>query len=96
MVVDISQLIVWLVIGAITGTLAAWVMTRKRSGFGWLVNVAVGLVGVAIGNFLFQLLDVTIRGLTLVFTGEEFVAALIGSAFVALVVSVWLNRQRKS
>lgn len=94
MTVGVDDIIVWIIVGAITGTLAAWMMTRKRSGFGWLVNIAVGLAGVAIGNFLFNVLSVNIAGLTLVFTAEEFIAAFIGSAIAALALAVVLSRRR--
>lgn len=91
---SLSQILVWLITAAITGTLAGWLITRKRAGFGWLLNILIGLVGVAIGTVVFQLLSITIGGLTLVFTANDMIAAFAGSVIAALFAVAIRNRRR--
>ena len=56
--VTLSEVIVWLVVGALVGSLAGIVVTRKREGFGRYANLGVGLVGALIGGFIFDLFNV--------------------------------------
>jgi uncharacterized membrane protein YeaQ/YmgE (transglycosylase-associated protein family) len=72
----------WLVIGFLAGWLAG-LLTRGR-GFGCLGNVAIGLLGAAVGGYLFQLLGV--RG-PAGFLGSLLVA-LVGAGVLLLVVNL--------
>lgn len=85
---DISagQLIVWLIIGGLAGSMAGWILTRNRHGFGRLTNIVVGLVGAVIGGFLFNLLDIDLKLDELVFTAEDLIAAFVGSILFILLI----------
>jgi uncharacterized membrane protein YeaQ/YmgE (transglycosylase-associated protein family) len=41
----ISQLIVWIVVGLLGGSLSGFLITWERKGFGLFRNLAVGLAG---------------------------------------------------
>jgi uncharacterized membrane protein YeaQ/YmgE (transglycosylase-associated protein family) len=75
---DLGQIIVWLVIGALAGSLPGWVVKRDKKGFGAAGNVIVGLIGAVIGGVLFDAFGITI-GSELTITLGDVVAAFVGS-----------------
>ncbi|TFG36414.1 MAG: GlsB/YeaQ/YmgE family stress response membrane protein [Candidatus Aminicenantes bacterium] len=58
---DITSLIIFLAIGALTGWLAGNIMIGR--GFGAIGNILVGIVGAVLGGFVFSLLGLTAGGL---------------------------------
>ncbi len=58
---EITNLIIFLIIGALAGWLAGTIM--KGRGFGLFGNILVGIVGAVLGSFLFSLLNVVTGGL---------------------------------
>lgn len=56
MALEPGGLLAWLLVGLLAGWLAG-LITRAR-GFGCLSNIVLGLVGSAVGGFLFSLLGV--------------------------------------
>jgi uncharacterized membrane protein YeaQ/YmgE (transglycosylase-associated protein family) len=58
---EIIDLIIFLIIGTVTGWLAGTIM--KSGGFGLLVNILIGIIGGVVGGFLFRLLEITGSGL---------------------------------
>ncbi|GGC79565.1 GlsB/YeaQ/YmgE family stress response membrane protein [Chelatococcus reniformis] len=88
-----SQIIVWIIVGLIGGSLAGLVTTRERRGFGMLRNLGLGLVGAFIGGLLFRLLGL-FQGLDRVSISlRDVVAALIGSLIVLAALWFW-RRER--
>ncbi|MCP4148537.1 MAG: GlsB/YeaQ/YmgE family stress response membrane protein [bacterium] len=55
---DITNLIIFLVVGAIAGWLAGVIM--KGRGFGILGNMVVGIIGGFVGGFLFRFLKISL------------------------------------
>jgi uncharacterized membrane protein YeaQ/YmgE (transglycosylase-associated protein family) len=93
--INLDDIITWLIVGALAGSLAGMVVKGHRAGFGRLINLAIGLVGALIGGFLFKLfhIDLGIVGQITV-TSEEVVTAFIGSLiFLAL---VWFIRKLRA
>ena len=78
---DITELIIYLAIGAVAGWLAGKLM--KGGGFGVLGNVVVGIVGAVIGGFVFGLLGITTTGLI-----GSIVSATAGAVLLLFVVDV--------
>jgi len=74
-------IIAWLVIGAIAGWLAGRVV--KGGGFGLIVDIIVGIVGVVIGGFLAGVLGIS--------TGEGIIGSII-VAFVGAVILLLILR----
>ena len=48
----LAQLIVWIIVGLIGGTLAGRIIKWERRGFGIARNLVVGLVGALVGGLL--------------------------------------------
>jgi uncharacterized membrane protein YeaQ/YmgE (transglycosylase-associated protein family) len=76
--IKLSELIVWLIVGALAGTLIGWLVTRQKSGFGVWKNLGVGLVGALIGGVLFKLLGIEFFP-EITISAHNILAALIGS-----------------
>ena len=84
---NIGQLIVWMIIGALAGTLAARLIHNRRRGYGALGNTLIGMVGAVIGGFLFDLLDLEPWFPEIVITLDDVIVAFIGSLLLLALVS---------
>jgi uncharacterized membrane protein YeaQ/YmgE (transglycosylase-associated protein family) len=76
MPIDVQDLVVWLVIGAIAGWLAGQIMTG--GGLGLVGNIIVGIVGAVVAGWLFPTLGFAIGG--------PFVGAIINALIGAIIV----------
>ena len=86
---SLDQVIVWVIVGLLGGSLAGLVITRERRGLGVLRNLGVGLVGALVGGLLFRVLGI-FPGLDRVAISlRDVVAALIGSLLVLTVIWLW-------
>ena len=85
-----GQLLGWLIIGALVGVLVGRLVHRSKRGFGLLGNLVLGLVGAVVGGVVFDLLDINI-GADLVITGNDLVAAFVGSLIVLAIL--WVIRR---
>ena len=74
-------IILWLVIGAVVGWLAGLIM---RDNAGILTNIVVGIVGAAIGGFLFA--GGTINNGPL--TTSSFITSLLGAVILLAIVNL--------
>lgn len=90
--VSIEQIIVWLVVGAIAGTLLGAVVKRSKKGFGAATNLGIGLVGALIGGLLFRLLGLDLGLGKIAVSLEDIVAATVGSILFLLVLRLFKNR----
>ena len=75
---DLTNLIVWILVGAIAGWLASMVMkTNAQQGF--LEDVIVGIIGAFIGGFVLNALGVGsgVSGLNIASILTAFVGAVI-------------------
>ena len=89
-----TQIIVWLIVGAIAGALAGLIVKRTKQGFGKFTNLGIGLVGAIIGGLLFRLLGIDLGLGAISVSLEDIVAALLGSIiFLILLRSL---RKRKA
>jgi uncharacterized membrane protein YeaQ/YmgE (transglycosylase-associated protein family) len=98
MKINLDDVITWLIVGALAGSLAGMVVKRQRAGYGRVLNLAIGLVGALIGGFLFKVLhiDLGIVGAITV-TSEEVVVSFIGSLiFLAIIWFIGKLRAAKS
>jgi uncharacterized membrane protein YeaQ/YmgE (transglycosylase-associated protein family) len=86
-----SQLIVWIVVGLIGGSLAGRMITWKRGGFGLWPNLALGLIGALIGGFMFRMFNWLPNLNKVSISLRDVVAAVIGSLIV--LAALWLWRQ---
>ncbi len=78
---DITGLIIFLAIGAIAGWLAGMIM--KKGGFGLPINIIVGIVGAVIGKYVFDILDIAIKGLV-----GSIISATVGAVLLLFAVKL--------
>ena len=88
-----DEIVAWLIVGALAGSLAGMLVKRRKAGFGYLSNLVIGLIGALIGGALFKLLHINLGLLGAVtITSEQIVAGFLGSLlFLAI---LWLVRWR--
>jgi uncharacterized membrane protein YeaQ/YmgE (transglycosylase-associated protein family) len=92
---SLDQIVVWIVVGLLGGSLAGLITTWDRKGFGLLRNLAVGLAGALIGGFIFRVLGL-LPGLDkFAISLRDVVAAVVGSLLVLTGVWFW-QRSRTS
>src|SRR6516164_3137768 len=75
----ITDLIIFLVIGAIAGWLAGQIM--RGGGFGLIGNIVVGIIGSLIGGWLFGLFGIAAGGLI-----GSIIAAVVGAIILIAIV----------
>jgi uncharacterized membrane protein YeaQ/YmgE (transglycosylase-associated protein family) len=86
----VGKLIVWLIVGALAGTIVGRLATFSREGFGRWANVAIGMVGAVVGGFLFDMFRIDFGLGELKVTFEDLISAVVGSLLCVLVW--WLIR----
>jgi len=90
--ITLGQVLVWLIVGALAGSLTGMVVKRRREGYGRFTNVGIGLVGALIGGALFDILHLDLGLGQLAISFEDLLSAFLGSLiFLAI---VWLLRKR--
>ena len=75
----ITDLIIFLVIGAVAGWLAGVIM--KGSGYGLVGDIIVGVIGSLIGGWLFGLLGIAAGGLI-----GSIIAAVVGAIILIAIL----------
>jgi uncharacterized membrane protein YeaQ/YmgE (transglycosylase-associated protein family) len=91
--ITIDQLIVWLLVGALAGSVVGMLVKRTKKGFGHIINLGIGLVGALIGGFLFDLFNLDLGLGQIAISFEDIVAALIGSLIFLLIVFLIRKKQ---
>lgn len=74
--ITLVGILVWILIGAIAGWLAALIV--RGGGMGFVVNVVLGIVGAVIGGWLLGALGLSI--------GTGFFAAIVNAVIGAVVL----------
>jgi uncharacterized membrane protein YeaQ/YmgE (transglycosylase-associated protein family) len=85
-VMNLGQIIVWIIVGGFAGTLAGRAVTLKKQGLGRWTNLLVGMAGAVIGGELFRLFRIDFGLGELKVTFEDLIAAFLGSL---LVIFAW-------
>ena len=91
---SLYQLIVWIVVGLLGGSLGGLLITWEREGFGFLRNLGVGLAGALVGGFLFRAFGIFPDLDKIAISLRDVVAALVGSLLV--LAALWLWRRSKA
>ena len=91
MYVSVHQLVVWIIIGALAGSLSGMLVKRSRRGFGALANLALGLVGALLGGYVFKMLKVQMGLGSIVISLQDLVAAAVGS--LLFLFGLWVLRR---
>jgi uncharacterized membrane protein YeaQ/YmgE (transglycosylase-associated protein family) len=93
MSITLSQIIVWLIIGAVGGTLAGALVRWQRAGFGWWTNLGIGLVGALVGGILFHLFGILPELASIAISLRDIVSAFVGSMLFLLGLWLWQRWQ---
>jgi uncharacterized membrane protein YeaQ/YmgE (transglycosylase-associated protein family) len=88
---NVGEIIVWLIVGALAGTFTGRLVTRKKEGLGRLANLVVGLVGALVGGYLFNVFKIDLGLGELKVTFEDLIAAVCGS--LLFIFALWLLRR---
>ena len=89
MVVTWAQIIVWLIVGLIGGTLAGVVVRWQREGFGWWTNLGIGLVGALMGGVLFRLFNILPGLETIAVSLRDVLSAVVGAMLFLAGLWAW-------
>ena len=89
-----SLIVVWLIVGALAGSLAGMAVKRSKEGFGIVANIGIGLVGALIGGFFFKIFSINLGLRNIAVSFEDLVEAFIGS--LIFLVGVWIVRRYRS
>jgi uncharacterized membrane protein YeaQ/YmgE (transglycosylase-associated protein family) len=92
MSIPIDKIIIWLVVGALAGTLAGRLVTFSKQGFGLWTNIGLGMLGALVGGFLFRLLGIDFGLGEIKVTLEDLISAFVGS--LLCILGWWLIRKR--
>ena len=84
-----SQVLVWILIGLLGGSLAGLLAKGEKRGFGIWNNLAIGLAGALVGGLLFRLFGL-LPGLESVTVSlRDVVSAFVGSLLV--LIALWVK-----
>lgn len=86
---SLDQIIVWIVVGLIGGSLAGLLVAWKRKGFGLWRNLGIGLVGALLGGFIFRIFGLLQELDRVSISLRDVVAAFIGSLVVLVALWLW-------
>ena len=90
----LTHIATWIAVGLAGGSLAGLVVTRQRSGFGILANVALGCAGAMVGGAVFGLFGLLPSLEAIVVSLRDVVAAFVGSLIVLVAIWLWGLRSR--
>jgi uncharacterized membrane protein YeaQ/YmgE (transglycosylase-associated protein family) len=88
---NVGELIVWVIVGGLAGTITGRLVTRTKEGLGRWTNLGVGLVGAFVGGYLFNVLQIDLGLGELKVTFEDLIAAVSGSFLFLL--ALWIIRR---
>jgi uncharacterized membrane protein YeaQ/YmgE (transglycosylase-associated protein family) len=88
----IGKILVWLIIGALAGTLAGRLVTFSKQGLGFWTNLIMGMAGALVGGVLFWMFRIDLGLGEIKITGEDLVSAFVGSL---LCVGAWKFIQKR-
>jgi len=98
--ITFNEIVVWMIVGALAGSLAGMLMKRRREGFGHVTNLGIGLAGALVGGLILKALQIDLPWLAAVTISlKDLVVAFVGSLiFVAVVWWIqawWAERKGK-
>ncbi|HUT35608.1 MAG TPA: GlsB/YeaQ/YmgE family stress response membrane protein [Planctomycetota bacterium] len=91
-----SQIVSFLIVGALAGSLVGGLVTRKKEGFGFVLNLFCGLVGALIGGAIFNLLHINLGLGSIAVSLEDLIAAFAGALILLLLVALMRKSPKRS
>ena len=93
MAFSLFQVIVWILVGLIAGSIVGLMVTRDRKGFGLTSNLLVGLAGAFVGGLLFRMFGLLTSLDQYAISLRDVLSAVIGALIVLAVRWYWLRRE---
>jgi uncharacterized membrane protein YeaQ/YmgE (transglycosylase-associated protein family) len=93
MAFSLFQVVVWLLVGLIAGSIVGLMVTRDRKGFGLTSNLLVGLAGAFVGGLLFRMFGLLTSLDQYAISLRDVLSAVIGALIVLAVRWYWLRRE---
>lgn len=93
-IVTSGELITWIIIGLLAGTAAGVIVTHNRRGFGWLLNLSLGLVGAFVGGLFFNALKIQIAS-NIAVSLDDIISAVVGAVLVVFTIRLFDNARRR-
>lgn len=91
--ISLDQLIVWLLVGGLAGSVAGAIITRRRKGYGRAKNLILGMAGAVVGGLAFNLLRIDLGVQSIAVSFEDLLSALTGS--LLLIFALWFIRKKQ-
>ena len=92
--ITLAQIVVWLMIGLIGGTVAGMAVKWQRTGFGFWTNFGIGLVGALVGGLLFRIFTLLPDLEQVAISLRDVAAATVGSLIFLVALWVWQHISR--
>jgi len=87
----LSELLIWLIVGGLVGSLVGMIVTRRKEGFGHWINLGIGMIGAVIGGIIFNLFKIDLGLGEFAITAEDLISALMGA--ILFVVFLWIFKK---
>lgn len=94
MTISIGQIVIWVIIGALAGSLASMLLRGRRQGLARFRDVLLGMVGAVVGAALFRLLNIDLGLEDFNISAEDLLSAFIGSLIVLGIMALIQRRRR--
>ena len=91
---SVDQIVVWVIVGLIGGSVAGGLIAWDRRGFGLIRNLGLGLAGALIGGVVFRLFGLLSNLERVSISLRDVVAAFAGSLVV--LAGLWLWQRWKA
>ena len=93
----LSELIAWLIVGALAGNLVGRVVTLKKEGLGRWTNLGLGMGGALLGGLVFNLFHIDLGLGEIKITLEGLISAFLGAIVLLFVWRVvrWFRARKK-
>jgi uncharacterized membrane protein YeaQ/YmgE (transglycosylase-associated protein family) len=95
MQITLYQIAVWLIVGLIGGSLTGLILKREKRGFGFQINLILGLAGAIVGGLIFRLFGLFPNLDKVSVSMRDIVAAVAGSLLIMALFWLW-QRYRSS
>ena len=82
----VGEIVVWIIVGGLSGSFVGMLATRKKKGFGHFWNLLLGMAGALVGGFIFNGLQIDLGLGDLSISFEDLIAAFSGSIVVLFLV----------
>ena len=95
MSVTIGGVLIWIIIGALCGSVVGTLVKRDKQGFGRLGNLLLGMAGSLVGGTLFDLTEIDLGLGEFSISFEDLVSGFAG-AILILSLAWMVRRYRRS